>query len=145
MSRENVELVLAAVGARAVFDMLQMFEGDELPPDIDLSVFDPNLAIEFQPRVDEQTYSGVTGLVEGWREWLSAWSSYQAEVEDVIDAGDDVVMLVRLRGETRHDNVVIEQPAAVVYTLEGGKVVRLAFHLDRRQALEEAGRPDLLS
>jgi hypothetical protein len=54
-------------------------------------------------------------------------------------------MLVRLRGATRHENVVIEQPAAVIYTLEGGKVVRLAFHLDRRQALEEAGRPDLLS
>jgi ketosteroid isomerase-like protein len=83
--------------------------------------------------------------VEGWREWLSAWSQYEAHVEEYVDGGDHVVMLVRLRGETRHDHVVIEQPAAVVYTLEGGKVVRLAFHLDRRQALEEAGRVDLLS
>jgi ketosteroid isomerase-like protein len=145
MSRENVEVVRAAVGGRTVFDMLRMFEGDELPPDIDLSIFDPDLEIEFQPRVDEQTFSGVAGLVEGWREWLSAWSQYEAHMEEYVDGGDHVVMLVRLRGETRHDHVVIEQPAAVVYTLEGGKVVRLAFHLDRRQALEEAGRVDLLS
>jgi ketosteroid isomerase-like protein len=144
MSRENVELVRAAVGG-PVFDMQRMFTGDEVPPEIDVGIFSPDMEITFQPRVDAQTFSGIDGLTEGWREWLSAWSSYHAELEDFVDAGDNVVMLVRLRGETRHDNVVIEQPAAVVYTLEDGKVVRLAFHLDRRQALEEAGRPDLLS
>ena len=145
MSRENVEVVRAAVGGRTVFDMLQLFEADEFPPDIDLSVFDPDLKIEFQPRVDEQDFSGIAGLVEGWREWLSAWSQYEAHVEEYVAAGDHVVMLVRLRGETRHDHVVIEQPAAVVYTLADGKVVGMTFHLDRRQALEEAGRVDLLS
>jgi ketosteroid isomerase-like protein len=144
MSRENVELVRAAVGG-PVFDMLRMFGGEEIPPEIDVGIFDPDLEVSFQPRVDEQTYDGIDGLVEGWREWLSAWSSYEAHMEEWVDAGDNVVMLVRLRGETKHDNVVIEQPAAVVYTLEDGKVVRLAFHLDRRQALEEAGRVDLLS
>src|SRR5689334_5790225 len=144
MSRANVDLVRAAVGG-PVFDMLEMFEGDTPPPEIDVGIFAPDMEISFQPRVDDQTFSGIDGLIEGWREWLSAWSSYYAELEGYVDAGDNVVMLVRLRGETRHDNVVIEQPAAVVYTLEDGKVVRLAFHLDRRQALEEAGRPDLLS
>jgi ketosteroid isomerase-like protein len=141
MSRENVELVQAAVGG-PVFDMQNMFESDAIPAEIDLSIFDPNMEICFQPRVDDQTYSGIEGLIEGWREWLSAWSSYEAHLEDWVDAGDNVVMLVRLRGETRHDHVAIEQPAAVVYSLEGGKVVRLAFHLDPRQALEEAGLPN---
>jgi ketosteroid isomerase-like protein len=144
MSRENVELVRAAVGG-PVFDMLGMFEGDGVPPEIDVGIFSPDMEISFQPRLDEETLSGVDGLTRGWREWLSAWSTYEAHLEDWVDAGDNVVMLVRLRGETRHDHVVIEQPAAVIYTLEDGKVVRLAFHLDRRQALEEAGRPDLLS
>jgi hypothetical protein len=143
MSRENVELVRAAVGGQPVFDMLRMFEGDEFPPEIDLSIFDPDLEVSFQPRVDEQSYSGVTGLIEGWRDWLSAWTRYEAHMEEYVDAGDHVVMLVRLRGETRHDHVVMEQPAAVVYTVEDGKVVRMAFHLDRRLALEEAGRADL--
>jgi ketosteroid isomerase-like protein len=143
VSRENVELVLgAAKGPR--FDMLAMFTGD--PSDqVDLSILAEDVTVTFQPRVDDATFTGLAGLAEGWAEWLSAWSRYDAEVEDTIDAGDNVVMLVRLIGETRHDNVVIEQPAAVVYTVEDGKVVRLAFHLDRRQALAEAGRPDLLS
>jgi ketosteroid isomerase-like protein len=142
MSRENVELVQAAVGG-PVFDMLRMFGGDEIPPEIDVGIFDPEMEISFQPRVDQETYSGVEGLIQGWRDWLSAWSSYEAQVEDWVDAGDNVVMLVRLRGETRHDHVMLEQPAAVVYRLDDGKVVRLDFHLDRRQALEEAGRADL--
>jgi ketosteroid isomerase-like protein len=40
---------------------------------------------------------------------------------------------------------VIEQPTAAVWTIDDGKVVRLAFHLDRRSALESVGRLDLLS
>src|SRR4051794_11824902 len=141
MSRENVELVRAAVGG-PVFDMLRMFGGDEIPAEIDVGIFAPDMEIEFQPRVDRETYSGIDGLIQGWRDWLSARGRHEAHTEDWVDAGDHVVMLVRLRGETRHDRVVLEQPAAVVYTLEGGKVVRLAFHLDRRTALEEAGLPD---
>jgi hypothetical protein len=139
MSRENVELVRAAIGG-PVFDMLNMFGSDEMPAGIDIGIFAENMDIVFEPRVDEQSYSGVDGLIQGWREWLSAWSSYEAHTEDFVDAGDHVVMLVRLRGETRHDRVMIEQPAAVMYTLQDGKVVRLAFHLDPRLALEEAGR-----
>jgi hypothetical protein len=144
MSRENVELVRAALGGASLFDLREMFESEQLLAGIDVSIFDPETEITFQPRLDaDQTYSGIDGLIQGWREWLSAWSNYEAQVEDWVDAGDNVVMLVRLRGETRHDHVTLEQPAAVVYGLEDGQVVRLAFHLDRRQALEEAGRADL--
>ena len=144
MSQENVELVRAAVG-RSKVDMLEMFGGDVPPSYLDLSVIAEDVEIVYVPALDEAPYRGIAGLVESWRDWLSAWSRYDAEIEDFIDAGDRVVMFVHLRGETRHDHVVIEQPAAVVYTLEAGKVVRLAFHLDRRIALEEAGRADLLS
>src|SRR5207249_604236 len=79
MSRENVELVRAAVGG-PVFDMLRMFEGDEIPAEIDVGIFAPDMEIEFQPRVDRQTYSGIDGLVQGWRDWLSAWSRYEAHM-----------------------------------------------------------------
>jgi ketosteroid isomerase-like protein len=144
MSRENVELVRAALGGRK-FDMQAMFRGDQPPSNVDVGMLAEDVEIVFQPRVDVQTFHGVDGLAEGWREWLSVWGNYEAELEDYVDAGDHVVMLVHLRGETQHDHVVIEQPAAVVFTVEAGKVVRLAFHLDRRMAFEEAGRPDLLS
>jgi ketosteroid isomerase-like protein len=144
MSRENVELVLSAMSGSHL-DMLAMFSGDQPPAGIDVGILAEDVVISFQPRVDDQTFIGLEGLAEGWREWLSAWSSYEAEFEDAVDAGDYVVTFVRLRGETRHDHVVLEQPAAAVFKVENGKVVRLTFHLDRRQALEEAGRPDLLS
>jgi ketosteroid isomerase-like protein len=144
MSRENVELVRTALGGRT-FDMQAMFDGNEPPANVDIGLLADDVEICFQPQLDPQVYHGVDGLAEGWREWLSVWSNYEAELEDYVDAGDHVVMLVHLRGETQHDHVVIEQPAAVVFTVEAGKVVRLAFHLDRRMAFEQAGRADLLS
>ena len=142
MSRENVELVRAALGASSKFDMLALFTGDEAPPSLDLSVFVEDLEVVFVPALDPGRVKGLEGLVDSWREWLVAWRRYDAEVEELIDAGEDVLVLVRLRGETKHDGVVIEQRAAVVYTLEAGKVVRLAFHLDRRTALAEVRPAD---
>jgi hypothetical protein len=144
MSRENVELVLSAMGGPRL-DMAALFGSDEPPAEIDVGVLADDVKVSFQPRVVDQTFVGLEGLAEGWREWLSVWSSYEAEFEEVLDAGDYVVTFVRLRGETRHDHVVMEQPAAAVFKVEHGKVVRLTFHLDRRMALEEAGRADLLS
>src|SRR5262245_37954833 len=40
-------------------------------------------------------YVGLEGLRAGWLEWLAPWESYRVEVQDVIDADDDVVVLVR--------------------------------------------------
>jgi hypothetical protein len=37
---------------------------------------------------------GLKGLKAGWADWLEPWESYRTEIEDVIDAGDDVVVLV---------------------------------------------------
>jgi ketosteroid isomerase-like protein len=146
MSRENVELARSAFAGPAV-DMLGLFGGG-LPEGANLSLLADDVEIVFvgmEPGLVDGTYTGVAGLVEGWQDWLVAWSRYEATVEEFIDAGDDVVVLARLRGETKHDGVVIEQAAAVVWTFRDGKAVKLAFHLDRRAALESVGRADLLS
>ena len=55
------------------------------------------------------------------------------EIEGFVESGCDVVTLVTLRG------------AAAVWTLADGHVVKVAFHLDRRAALESVGRADVLS
>jgi ketosteroid isomerase-like protein len=146
MSRENVELVLG-VFADTTVDLLALFGGG-IPEGADFSVLADDVEIVFvglEPGLVDGTYTGVDGLVEGWQDWLAPWSSYKAAFEDLVEIGDDVVTLVRLVGETKHGGVVIEQAGAGVWTIRDGKVVKLAFHLDRRSALESVGRADLLS
>jgi ketosteroid isomerase-like protein len=146
MSRENVELVLSLFDDTTV-DLLRLFGGG-IPEGADFSVLADDVEVVFvglEPGLVDGTYRGVAGLFEGWHDWLAPWSSYKAEVEDVFYTGDDVVTLVKLVGETKHGGVVIDQAGAGVWTIQDGRVVKLAFHLDRRSALESVGRADLLS
>ena len=43
----------------------------------------------------EGIYHGHEGVRAFWRDWLSAWSDLHFEIDDVRDAGDDVVLLIR--------------------------------------------------
>jgi ketosteroid isomerase-like protein len=147
MSATNLELVQALFPEPTV-DVLERFAGSAPPEDMDLDVIADDAEIVFvglEPGLVDGTYAGPAGLVEGWRDWLAPWSRFEAVFEEFIELEDEVVTLVRLRGATKHDGVVIEQPGAAVWTIDKGKVVRLAFHLDRRSALESVGRADLLS
>jgi ketosteroid isomerase-like protein len=144
MSQENVELVRTTFTGTSV-DMVELFGGGTVPDGADFSPLAEDVEIVFvgaEPGLIDSSYTGPAGLVEGWQDWLAAWSSYEAQFEEFVDAGDDVVVLVRLRGTTKHGGVVIEQPAAAVWTVEDGKIVRLAFHLSRRAAFESIGRAD---
>jgi SnoaL-like domain len=42
-----------------------------------------------------EVYHGHEGVRTYWRNWLSAWSDLQFEIQDVVDAGDEVVLLIR--------------------------------------------------
>ncbi len=48
-----------------------------------------------------------------WRTWLSGWKDLQYEVQDIRDAGDEVVLLIRdQRQWGRHSGIATEFPAA---------------------------------
>jgi ketosteroid isomerase-like protein len=146
MSRENVELVRGMVDTPTV-DMFETFGGGA-PDGADFSMFADDVEVVFvglEPGLVDGRYTGVNGLFEGWQDWLAPWSRYEATFEEFIDAGDNVVVLARLRGETKHGGVAVEHDAAAVWTIADGRVVRVAFHLDRRSALESVGRADLLA
>jgi ketosteroid isomerase-like protein len=84
-------------------------------------------------------YTGLDGYVEAWRDWLAPYESYRAELEEWIDAGDKVVLLVRQVAQTKDGGVPIEAESAVVFSFREGKLVRLEFHLDRERAIKAAG------
>lgn len=82
---------------------------------------------------------GVEGFREVWLDWTAAFESFQIELEDMIEAGDQVVSLVHQRGVTKTGGVAIETPAAAVWTVSGERIRAVEFHLDRDSALRSAG------
>jgi ketosteroid isomerase-like protein len=84
-------------------------------------------------------YAGLEGLRAAWLDWLDPWESYRTEVEDVIDAGDEVVVMVRDYGRRAGMAVEVSVVGASVWTVRDGKIAKAAFYPNRSEALEVVG------
>ena len=84
-------------------------------------------------------FDGVDGLVRAWTDWLSPYESFSLELEEWIEAGDRIVVLVRSRARPRGARGEVEQAGGSVWTFEDGRVTRVEFHADRAGALRSAG------
>jgi hypothetical protein len=142
MSKKNVELVRGILPLEA--DLIEVINSDDpfgaftgmpaaLLPDLDVT-FAPSSA--GGPGV---TYRGFEGLIEGWRDWLTPWESYWIAVEDFVDAGDMVVVPVRVVARTERDGVEVKDRSAVVWTVRDGKLVAVRFYLEQSEAFKYAG------
>ena len=143
MSQENVEIVNRAQPSGV--DMVQLFRGATAPDladiGIDVTAFESDFEVEFISAGGSMRPAshGPEALAEAWRDWLEAWESYYLEVEEVIDAGDQVVSLVRVRAQTTRDAVAVEHRPAALWSVREGKIARVRFYLEREKALEAAG------
>ena len=82
---------------------------------------------------------GVDGMARVWREVLGGWDDFRTgPIEELIEAGDQVVVLSRLVGRGRRSGVEVDAPRGAVFTVREGKITRL-FLADREEALEAAG------
>jgi uncharacterized protein len=112
--------------ARQVF--MQLAE-----PDFEVAMVGP----EYAPATLD--YAGLDGFVAAWRDWTRAFESFRIEVDEMVDAGDNVVSLVRQMGTPRGGDTEIENQGAAVWTIRDGRLRRVEFHLDRNAALRAAG------
>ena len=83
--------------------------------------------------------AGLPGLREIWLEWLAPWESYRVEVEDVIDAGDQALVLIRDFGRQEGSHAEVSIQAGAVWTVRDGRIARVDFYSDRAEAFEAAG------
>ncbi len=69
------------------------------------------------------------------------WENLEDTLEEFIDAGDaDVVVIVTTRGKARGSGIEVEwKHHAGVWTVEGGKIIRVVWYPTREEALEAAG------
>src|SRR5918995_1165587 len=128
MSEENVEIVRSQV---------ERFKATgELSPETaaeDIAWHDPP---DFP---DAQVHMGVDGILEALRVWSSAWSEWQIELDDYVDAGELVLVRGKQSGRGKDTGILVEQPLCLVYLLRDGKVVEVRAFFNEHQALEAAG------
>ena len=130
MSQENVE-----VRSEAVRRWIWAFENDT---DIFRSSLHPE--IEWFPIEEDHTPTyGVEGAMRLRNEWLDTWDEHRVDLEDVIEEGENVVVLARVTARGKASGVEVDLRVHYQFKVRDDKVVYLYEHEDRQEALEAAG------
>jgi ketosteroid isomerase-like protein len=130
MSEENVELVR---------QYLRAYDRDGLD----------GLAEFWHPDVNWRAAEGAlddVGPMEGpdairdyYRQWEETFAAIRMEVEELVDAGDQVVAVVHGIGRMKDSDAEIDIRYATVFTTRDGKIATGREYFAREQALEAAG------
>jgi ketosteroid isomerase-like protein len=67
------------------------------------------------------------------------WENLRVEPGELIDAGDDVVAVVRMSGKRRISGMKEEVRVSTIWTFHEGKVLRYTSYRNRATALEAVG------
>ena len=71
--------------------------------------------------------------------WASAFDELKVTFEEIIDAGDQVVVVAHHKGRGQASGVEVDTRFYEVYTLRQGKVSRVDEYIERAEALEAVG------
>ena len=131
MSQENVEIVRGVYEAFARRDNAAPF-----------TVYAPDIEWDLRESValDAPTvYHGHDGVRTAFRNWLAPFHDFKFRPGEVRDHADHVLVTVYEHGIGRASGVVVDRRHYALWTLRGGKVVRLRVYLDRADALKAVG------
>lgn len=109
-----------------------------------LSLYDPEVEIDVtRGAVGEvagrTVHRGHEGLRTFFRAWYETWESVEADLGELIDAGENVVSIETTRGRGKGSGAEVEMTQYGVWTIRGGKIVRVMWLTRREEALEAAG------
>jgi ketosteroid isomerase-like protein len=88
-------------------------------------------------------WTGVAGMTEGWRGWMTAWKEFRVEADDYreLDHGR-VLVLVEFGGRGMTSGVDVGQMrtmGAALWHVRDGKVRQMVGYWDRERALADLG------
>ena len=87
--------------------------------------------------------TGLAGMAEAFRDWLSTWQEWRVEAEEYRELdGERVLVLFHFSARGKTSGLELGQigtKGASLFHLRGGQVTRLVQYLDRAKALEAAG------
>ena len=94
--------------------------------DIEAFVAELDPAAELEPLralLEGKRYIGVEGAREMFADFDEDWEYLRLEIDDVREAGDDVVLRGRLLSRGRASRVDLEVPIGFVWRVRNGKLV----------------------
>jgi len=128
VSAENVDVVSRALGR-----FLETGEPD-------WPVLDEQITTRDHDILDAGEYEGHEGHRRWIADWSAAWSSFEiGRVLDVVDAGDEVVIVFDVKATGRASGVSVEREDAMVCRVHGGRITRIDYYNNRAQALAHVG------
>jgi ketosteroid isomerase-like protein len=130
MSEENVEIVRRSIAAydSGGLDAVAAF----WHPDIDWRAVEGYLD-------DVGLIRGPDGLRQYYRQWEETFDAGRTEIEELIDAGDQVIAVLRGVGRMKGSDAEIDLRYAVVISIRDGKIASGREYATREEALEAAG------
>lgn len=129
MSRENVETVRRGFVALNDGDIVRVLA--EMDPSIEW--YPTSDFVDIGPFCGHDGIRGLMNLV------LGAFEEYSLEPEELIDAGDAVVVPVHQTGRGKESGIAVDVRYILVFTLRAGQAVRVESFYDREEALAAAG------
>ena len=127
MSQENVELVKT---------LLEVFIATGEPS---WELLHQDIAVHDHDVMDAGEYRGHLGFARWLENWDAAWSAFTIEPEEFLDAGERVLLVLRMKATGRGSGVALERQDAMVWQVRDGKATRLDYYNDRGQALKAVG------
>jgi len=107
-----------------------------------LELFDPSIewvAAENSPFADRSPYRGLNQVVEGVFNRIGLeFPGLTVQVDELLDAGDKIVMLGRYHGVRKATGKGFQAQVAHIWTITAGKVTRFQQYLDTYQVAETA-------
>jgi ketosteroid isomerase-like protein len=89
------------------------------------------------------SWTGLDGMAEGWRDFLSAWEELRIEVDEYRELdGERVLVLVHFSARGKTSGLELGQmraKGAELFHVRGGKVTRAVAYWDRERALADVG------
>ena len=92
---------------------------------------------------DPGVYTGHAGVEQFWAQWRAAVGQLRFTAEEMIDAGDHVVVVARRSGRGETSGLEVSDQVIQVFTFEGEKCVMVREYYDRAKALREIGAEEL--
>ena len=131
MSQENLELVRSICAA---WDRGDYSSADWADPEVEFA---------FTDGPTPSSGTGLRGLAEGWRAWLSAWEEFHQGADEYRELDDErVLVFFRFSGRGKTSGLELGQMhsrAAVLFHVRDGKVTRWVGYLDGQRALADLG------
>jgi uncharacterized protein len=129
VSEENVDVVrrIYAVWAK---------EGSPVPS----GLLDPEIEWVNPPdAVERGTHRGLDAFAGAVDAVSDTFEGVGVDIDEILDAGDRVVVLATLRGRGRGSGADVERRQGYVWTLRDGKVIRFQWFNKPDDAMSAAG------